>query len=110
VREASPEQQTRVARVLDHILPVSRRRLGLLNDAAIISSIERYDLEQISAPTLVLSVADDLFGTFEVARYTAEHIHGARFVGYPTGGHVWAGHDREVTEEIKTFLSERPRH
>jgi pimeloyl-ACP methyl ester carboxylesterase len=94
--------------MLDHILPVSPRRLGLLNDAAVTSSIERYDLEGISAPTLVLSVADDLFGTFDVARYTAEHIAGARFVGYPTGGHVWSGHHRELTGEISAFLRESP--
>ena len=49
-------------RMLDEILPVSPRRLGLLNDAAITSSLERYDLEQITAPTLALSVADDQFG------------------------------------------------
>jgi 2-hydroxy-6-oxonona-2,4-dienedioate hydrolase len=110
VTESSPEEQARVASMLDHILPVSPRRLGLLNDAAITLNIERYDLEGISSPTLALSVADDLFGTFDVARYTAEHISGARFVGYPTGGHVWAGHHRELTGEIAAFLREPPRH
>jgi 2-hydroxy-6-oxonona-2,4-dienedioate hydrolase len=110
VRQSSVEEQARVARVLDGILPVSPRRLGLLNDAAITSSIERYELEQISAPTLVVSVADDLFGTFDVARYTAEHISGARFVGYESGGHVWSGHDRELTDEITAFLREPGRH
>jgi 2-hydroxy-6-oxonona-2,4-dienedioate hydrolase len=110
VTESSEEEQTRVASMLDHILPVSPRRLGLLNDAAITLNIERYDLEGISSRTLILSVADDLFGTFDVARYTAEHISGARFVGYPTGGHVWAGHHRELTAEIAAFLGESPRH
>jgi pimeloyl-ACP methyl ester carboxylesterase len=91
--------------MLGNILPVSRRRQGLLNDAAVASSLTRYELEQIQVPTLVMSVADDLFGTFESARYTAQHIPGARFVGYERGGHCWVGHHQEILSEIGTFLS-----
>jgi hypothetical protein len=56
--------------------------LGLINDAALISTLPRYALERIRAPTLVMSVADDRFGTYDGARYTAEHVPGARFIGY----------------------------
>jgi pimeloyl-ACP methyl ester carboxylesterase len=49
-------------------------------------------------------VADDLFGTYEAARYTAAHIPGAQFVAYERGGHVWVGHDEEVADEIARFL------
>lgn len=101
---AGPEEQARVARMLRHILPVSPRRLGLLNDADITSTIERYALERIEAPTLAVSVADDLFGTFDAARYTAEQIPGARFIGYPSGGHVWVGHHERLMEDIEAFL------
>jgi 2-hydroxy-6-oxonona-2,4-dienedioate hydrolase len=84
--------------------PDSPRRLGLLNDAAVTSSLQRYELERIAAPTLAISVADDLFGTFESARYTAEHVPGARFIGFPSGGHVWVGHQKDVISEIAAFL------
>jgi pimeloyl-ACP methyl ester carboxylesterase len=104
VKNADAGEQARVGELLRHILPVSPRRLGLLNDAAVTSSLPRYELERIAVPTLVISVADDLFGTFDGARYTAEHIPGARFSGYPTGGHVWAGHQKEIVGEIATFL------
>jgi pimeloyl-ACP methyl ester carboxylesterase len=104
VDSAAAEEQARVAEVLRRILPVAPRRLGLLNDAAVTSSLQRYDLERITAPTLVISVADDLFGTWEAARYTADHIPGARFVGYPTGGHLWVGHQKEVLPELERFL------
>jgi pimeloyl-ACP methyl ester carboxylesterase len=104
VQRASTDEQARVQLMMEQILPVSARRLGLMNDAAVTSSLPRYELERISAPTLVISVADDLFGTFEAARYTAEHIPGARFVGYPSGGHLWVGHHREVMAEIAAFL------
>ena len=106
VRAASADEQARMAEMMEIILPVSRRRLGLLNDAAVISTLPRYQLERISVPTLVLSVADDLFGTFEAARYSAGHIPHARFVGYATGGHLWVGHHQEVLSEIAAFLKQ----
>jgi 2-hydroxy-6-oxonona-2,4-dienedioate hydrolase len=49
-------------------------------------------------------VANDLFGTFEIARYTAANVPGARFVGYETGGHISVGHSEEITREIADFL------
>jgi 2-hydroxy-6-oxonona-2,4-dienedioate hydrolase len=104
VADASADEQARVGQILEHILPVSRRRLGLLNDAAVTASLPRYELERITTPTLVISLADDLFGTFDGARYTAEHVPGARFIGYPSGGHVWVGHQQEVMSEIAAFL------
>jgi len=104
VEKADADEQARAAQILDHILPVSPRRMGLVNDAAIASTLPRYELERIRAPTLVISLADDRFGTYDPARYTAEHIPGARFVGYPSGGHVWVGHHREITAEIAAFL------
>jgi 2-hydroxy-6-oxonona-2,4-dienedioate hydrolase len=104
VESASADERARIARMLDHILPVSPRRLGLLNDAAVTSSLPRYELERISVPTLIVSVADDLFGTFDGARYSAEHIPRARFIGYPSGGHLLVGHQKEIMSEIAAFL------
>jgi 2-hydroxy-6-oxonona-2,4-dienedioate hydrolase len=104
VEDASAEEQARVGSVLEHILPVSPRRLGLLNDAAVTASLPRYELERITIPTLVISLADDLFGTFDGARYTAEHVPYARFIGYPSGGHVWVGHQQAVMAEMVAFL------
>jgi hypothetical protein len=44
-----------------------------------------------------MRLADDRFGTYNGARYTAEHIPGARFIGYASCGHVWVGHHKEGT-------------
>jgi pimeloyl-ACP methyl ester carboxylesterase len=106
VRGAAPEEQARVQDVLARLLPMSERRLGLLNEAAVIPSLPRYELERVQIPTLAISCADDLFGTYDSARYTAEHIPGARFVGYPDGGHLWVGHQEEVTREIAGFVTQ----
>jgi pimeloyl-ACP methyl ester carboxylesterase len=101
---ASADERARAAQVLDHLLPFSRRRLGVLNDASVTPILPRYELERILAPTLILGAADDLFGTFDGARYSAEHIPHARFIGYPTGGHIMVGHLKEALSEISSFL------
>jgi len=106
---APADEQARLAVVIDHILPVSARRAGLLNDATVVSSQPRYELEAISAPTLAISAADDLYGTFEPARYTAEHVPGARFIGYPSGGHMLVGHGAETAAAVATFLEKSAR-
>ena len=104
VENASVDEQARVDETLRHILPINPRRLGLQNDAMVTSTLVRYDLERIAVPALVISTADDLFGTFDGARYTAEHIPRARFVGYQDGGHLAVGHQKELISEIAAFL------
>jgi pimeloyl-ACP methyl ester carboxylesterase len=103
-RAASAEEQARALALLDQILPISARIQGLLNDARIAGNPPRYALEAIRAPTLVISVRDDLFGTYAAAQYTAQHIGGARFIGYERGGHVWLGHNREIVDETAAFV------
>jgi pimeloyl-ACP methyl ester carboxylesterase len=103
---ASADERARLERIAEHILPVRPRRLGLLNDAAVTFSLPRYEIESIRAPTLAISAADDLYGTFEGARYTAEHVPHARFIGYPSGGHMLVGHHAEASSKIVGFLKE----
>ena len=109
VAAASPEEQARVAGILRDILPVSRRTSGLRNDAALASNPPPMDFPSIVAPTLALSIEDDRFGTFAAARHLAATIPGARLVSFPTGGHVWVGHDEDVFEAIHQFLVTLPR-
>lgn len=104
LENTSAEEYARVMQVLEHMLPIGPRRPGLINDAALTADVPRYELEKIAAPTLSLSMADDLFATYDGARYSAEHIPQARFIGYPTGGHLWVGHQREIMAEIAAFL------
>jgi pimeloyl-ACP methyl ester carboxylesterase len=104
VRRAAADEQERVRELIERILPVSERQQGMLNDSRIAVSLPRFELERIAARTLAISAADDLYGTFASARYTAEHVPNARFVGYPSGGHVWVGHHREVMGEVLAFL------
>jgi predicted alpha/beta hydrolase family esterase len=92
--------------MLEAVFPVSPRRLGLLNDAQVTTGMRPFDLERIRAPTLIVSTEDDRYGTYERARYTAGEITGARFVGYPTGGHLLVGRGAEVKAEVVRFLAQ----
>ena len=104
VHAASASEQTRVRAILRGILPVSARKQGLLNDGALAGTPEPMPLDQIKAPTFAISVEDDRFGTAAAARHIADSIKGARLVIYPTGGHLWVGHDAELFASVADFL------
>ena len=104
VDAASDAESARVRAILDGILPVSERAAGLRSDSVMGKSLGPAALDKVRAPTLIVSVRDDGFGTYAGAEYTASQIKGAKFVGYERGGHLWVGHDDEVMEEITQLL------
>lgn len=106
-RNAMPDERRNVDRMLNSIMPISRRAEGIRNDSVVSSNLTPYELEALRVPTLVLSAADDLYGTYERGRFTAEQIPDAEFVGFATGGHLLLGHAAEVRARISGFLSER---
>ncbi len=104
VRAVSEAEQRRTYALLDLILPVSLRARGLINEGAVAHALRPLPLERISAPTLIASVEDDGYRTYAGARYTAERIPGARFIGYPRGGHMLVAHEAEFNAEALRFL------
>jgi len=104
VAAAPPDEQARVRRILWNILPVSARAQGLRNDARLASRPPPMPFERIVVPTLTVSVQDDRFGTFAAAQHIAATVPGARLLSWPTGGHVWVGHDGALFAEVDRFL------
>jgi pimeloyl-ACP methyl ester carboxylesterase len=105
VADASEAERRRVYAMLDLILPVSKRAQGLINEGAVGRALRPLPLDRISAPTLIASARDDGYGTYAGAQYTAEHIAGARFIGYASGGHMFVGHEAEFASEALDFLA-----
>jgi pimeloyl-ACP methyl ester carboxylesterase len=103
---ASATEKSRVRQMLWNILPVSQRADGLANDARLAGNPAQMPLEDIRTPTLAISLEDDRYGTFAAAQHIAAAAPGARLVSYPTGGHVWVGHDADMFAEIHAFLGE----
>ncbi len=104
VAAASPEERARARAILWDILPVSDRAAGLLNDARLAGSPAPMPLADIRVPTLAISLDDDRFDTIAAARHIAAEVPGARLVTWPTGGHIWIGHDADVAAAIEGFL------
>ncbi len=106
VESASASEQARINAMLDNILPVSARAIGLLSDTAASKQLKPVALASIRAPTLIISVRDDRYGTYASAQYTASQIPGAKFIGFAQGGHTWIGHDGEVIDAIGGLVIE----
>ncbi len=66
----------------------------------------RHVLPSISAPTLVLHSADNLYRPSDHGRYLAKHIPVAKLVELPSADHLfWAGNIDPFVDEIEEFLT-----
>ena len=110
LRGATMPEKRRIDTLVEHILPVSRRRLGILNDERMLAHRSDRSLDSISCPMLLISCADDRFGTEATARHIASLNPRARFVSYPDGGHVLVNRHREALAAIADFLGTSTRH
>jgi 2-hydroxy-6-oxonona-2,4-dienedioate hydrolase len=81
---ASPKaEQDRVMQIVRSIEPLSRRFTGINIDSN--PDLHRLPLEDIGAPTLIISARDDLFNTLPAAELTAGHIPGAGWFSGTSG-------------------------
>ena len=101
--EASVNDRAKITEVMRRILPLSRRVRGIAADSSI--DIAPWPLEQVRAPTLIISAEDDLYETLPGARFTAAQISGAELKILPTGGHMMLGQHGQVRQWISEFLS-----
>jgi pimeloyl-ACP methyl ester carboxylesterase len=92
----------------DMLFPLRPRRDGALFDGFVSNlAADRFPLEEIAVPTLVINARDDTsFAPYPSAVKAAERIPGARLISIESGGHWFLGHDAEVREAIGTFIRE----
>jgi pimeloyl-ACP methyl ester carboxylesterase len=103
--KASPVDKTHADKALNQMLPVSLRLDGLGTELSL-GEEPIQNMELTKSPTLIISHKDDLYGTYEIAREAAERVPGARFIGYPDGGHMGIGYHDTMYNEITNFLQE----
>ena len=103
--QVEPDERRRAALILDGLMPISRKVNGLRTDAFWAGAPSSTAHDRIEVPTLLLSCEDDLFGTADTARRLADRIPGATLKIWPDGGHIWLGHDEDVTREIAAFVA-----
>jgi pimeloyl-ACP methyl ester carboxylesterase len=110
--ELTPEHEASVAEVMTTILPVRPRAEGVLFDMFVSNpdiaagDPDRYPLEEIAAPVLIVNAVDDPLTLYANARAAAERIPGARLVSIEDGGHLFLGHQEQVRSEIAAFLKQ----
>jgi pimeloyl-ACP methyl ester carboxylesterase len=102
----SREDARYVAEFIDSLFPVSPE--GVDFDAFVCNAdVNRYDLEAITVPTLIVHTKDDHVASHEASRRAAARIPGARFVSLESGGHLMIGQTRIVRDELAGFFAER---
>ena len=102
--KVSAQERERAHLILNELMPIAPRARGMMNDGKFSGQPSDLDFSAISVPTLILSAEDDRFGTAATAREIAARMPGARLVIYPTGGHIWLGHDDDLAGEIARFV------
>ena len=97
------DEQRGVSELIRLIFPVSERQAGIINDGINSKSLQRYAVENIRTPTLVIDAKD--VSTFPGSKYTAENIPNAKLLVFETGGHLLIGRGEDARAAIKEFLN-----
>jgi 2-hydroxy-6-oxonona-2,4-dienedioate hydrolase len=97
-------ERQRAMTILNQIFPISRKVNGLRTDGFWAGTLSPTAYQRIVVRTVIMSCEDDLFGTAATARLLAERIPKAEITIYPTGGHIWLGHDEDVADRIAGFV------
>jgi pimeloyl-ACP methyl ester carboxylesterase len=88
------------------LFPLKPRRNGAVFDGFVSNlAADRFPLEELKVPTLVISAKDDPLAPHRFAVQAAARIPGARFVAIDGGGHLLLGHDAEVRREVSGFVA-----
>lgn len=104
IAQAPIAERQRAYGILDQIQPISRRWRGMLNDAKLAGHPAPVDFKHLRVPLLVLSAEDDRFGTAATAKAIERQVAGSKLVIYPTGGHIFVGHQDDSAAETAEFI------
>ncbi len=94
--------------IMGTIFPVKPRADGVIFDFFVSNpDVNRYRLESVTVPTLIVHASDDPLASYEGARRAAQRIPGARLVSVDRGGHLMLGQQDAVEPELAAFLTGR---
>lgn len=106
-RPASREEADAIAASRELLFPLRPRREGAVFDGYVSNMVaDRFPLEELTVPALVINARDDPLAPYRFAADAASRIPGARLATIEAGGHFFMGHDTEVREAIDGFVRE----
>ena len=96
-------------KIFDSLLPVGPKKPGIINDKNItnvdmVENYDKYKLEDIQVPVLVIHSQNDPMASFEDAKKMAERIPRAKFINFEKGGHLIFGYQKEIQNIINNFI------
>jgi pimeloyl-ACP methyl ester carboxylesterase len=96
-----------VTELSDSIFPVGPRAAGARFDAFVSNAdVNRYPLEDLKVPTLIVHAMDDPLASYDAAQQAAARIPGAALIRIESGGHLLLGNTDRVQRELAAFLAE----
>jgi pimeloyl-ACP methyl ester carboxylesterase len=102
----TPDELVTIRRVSELQFPLKPRRLGAVFDGFVSNLVaDRFPLEQLTVPTLIVSAVDDPWARHPYAVTAAARIPGAKLVTIHRGGHLFLGHDAQVRAAIGAFIA-----
>lgn len=106
-RDLPPSERAFLTDIVDAFMPASRRIEGVRNEGAAVDPAQRYDLEAIKAPTLIISAKDDHMNPHAVSVTLADRIERADLLDPDSGGHLLLGRHAETQAATRAFLTAR---
>jgi pimeloyl-ACP methyl ester carboxylesterase len=100
--------QRLITAATDGMNPISLRRNGIYHDRATLSVLpdEAFQLEQITAPTLVVHARDDGLQPYGHGQNTATRVPSAQLVSYERGGHLLSLQIDDAREKVTAFVAQ----
>lgn len=91
------------------IQPVSKRKTGVILDGELTNPdmerhFEKYPIEQLQVPTLILHSENDPIASFEKVEKAKHRFPDLTLVSFPDGGHMMQGHGEEIDLALDVFL------
>jgi pimeloyl-ACP methyl ester carboxylesterase len=103
--QPTPEDVEVIQAVSELQFPLKPRKQGAIFDGFVSNMVaDRFPLEELTVPTLIVSAMDDPWARHTYAVTAAARIPGAKLVRIDRGGHLFLSHDGEVRTAIGGFI------
>jgi pimeloyl-ACP methyl ester carboxylesterase len=103
--QPTPDDAATIRAVSELQFPLTPRKPGALFDGFVSNpAADRFPMERLTVPTLVVSAVDDRWAPYRYAVKAATRIPGAKLVSIDRGGHLLLGHDAQVRTAVRGFI------
>jgi len=97
------------ASTVKNILPIAERKEGVVLDGKLTNpdmerNFDKYPIEELEVPVLILHSEDDNVASFEKVENVKYRFTTLKLVTFPDGGHMMKGHGAEIDKELDEFL------